>query len=207
MTSRLIILIIFASLISACTYGPVQESVRITNVAARFNTYTAAVAIDYQRFREPTGLSKFPDGCSPRILERATLVYFCDIQNASTKLLAKIEMPSDIQYGFQPWIIGWAEGNVYVRLNGYPGTDLRDYQQGPKSHIFQVALNGKYQKVEQSPSVLEQKPNNGIPVEGETRFMRISHDAFDIKIRTEEGGTFRKKFQIDQTKCTLEPTL
>lgn len=197
-----IILIFF--LIQGCTYGPPQERVKIENGSARFNTYTAAVVLNHWRELAPTGLSTFPDGGAPKILEQAALVYLCDIDTAKTKLLAKIIAPDDVRIGFTPWIIGWADDYFYVALTGRSGTKLRDFKRVRITHFYRIALDGTYQEVETRPSNLSQLPNSTNQIKGEKNFMRISYGYSDIAVRLKDEGPYRKMFEVNQAKGTLD---
>lgn len=190
--------------LSGCTYGPPHHYAKLENAAGRINTHTIAVALSCQRLREPTGLSTFPDGGSPRILEQAALIYVCDVDQPSTKLLARIVAPRGMEGAFEPWILGWVRDDIFVGLTGYRHSSLRGSVGPLIKQTYRVGLDGTCQTVEGPPDSLKQTPNLGIPMKGETNFMRLSKGAFDIGVRLEDGGPYTPLFEVNQAKCTLD---
>jgi hypothetical protein len=177
----------------------------LENAAGRINTHTLAVALRCQRLREPTGFSKFPDGGSPRILEQAALIYVCDVDAPSTKLLARIVAPREMESAFEPWILGWVGDDILVGLTGYRYSILHGSVGPLNKRTYRIGLDGTWRTVESLPDSLNQTPNLGIPMEGERNFMRLSKGAFNIGVRLEAGGPYRPLFEVNQAKCTLDP--
>src|SRR5262245_34425485 len=104
--------------LSGCTYGPVQERARVWTIEERFNTHTFAVDLDWERYRDPTGVSRFPDGGSPRTLQEDALFYVCDVDSHFARLLARIPRTRDMESGFNGWILGWGDDCLYASVSG-----------------------------------------------------------------------------------------
>ncbi len=63
---------------AACTYGPPVRSLRLTSAVAKPDSHIFALAVHDRHWRWPTGLARFPDGGTPRMLEESAVVHVCD---------------------------------------------------------------------------------------------------------------------------------
>ena len=201
---RLATELVFIAWIPACTYGPVREVTRIENADERFNTRTFAVALNWQRFRDPTGLSRFPDGGTRRVLEQAALFYVCDADSSSARLLARIPRPKEMEVGFSPWIVGWGNDCVYAKLTGHRHSARRGTVGGLNLWLYRIGLDGSYARITELPDSVRLGTETGIYLPGETTFLRVgtASDSIDVTL---EPGARRRAFRVDQVRGTLEP--
>jgi len=138
------------------------------------------------------------------VLEQAALIYVCDVDAPSTKLLARIGAPREMESAFEPWILGWVGDGIFVGLTGYRHSSLHGSVGPLNKRMYRVGLDGTCQTVENPPDSLNQTPNLGIPMKGERNFMRLSKGAFNIGVRLEDGGPYTPLFEVNQAKCTLD---
>jgi hypothetical protein len=165
---------------SGCTYGPVQETARAWTAEERLNAHQFAVVVSWQRFRDPTGLSRFPDGGSRRILEEAALFYVCDVDSVSARPLARIERPQGMESGFESSILGW-DGDVFYAVLTGRRYSWRRGAVGP--------MNRRYYR--------HREPESGVLLPGETRFLRVSTGPDGIDVRLNERGSYVRMFRVN----------
>jgi len=202
---RLATALVFIASLPACTYGPVREVTRIENADERFNTRTFAVALNWQRFRDPTGLSQFPDGGSRRVLEQAALFYLCDAESSSARLLARIPRPKGMESGFSPWIIGWGDDCIYVKVTGRRYSWRRGAVGGLNLWHYRIGLDGSYARITDLPDSVRLGTETGIYLPGERTFLRVGAATDSIDVTLEPGEPRRRAFGVNQARGTLEP--
>ena len=193
--------------IPACTYGPIQEHTRIENLRERFNTHMFAAALHWQRFREPTGLSQFPDGGIRMVLRQAALIYVCDADSSTARLLARIPAPRNMEDGFTPWIVGWGNAELYVSLTGYPMSWIPGASAPSRRKLlYRIGLDGSCVRISALPDLAQHGTAIGIYAPGETMFLRASPSSYDIDVALEPMNYRKGAFTVDQARGTLEPT-
>lgn len=190
----------------ACTYGPVEEHTRITNADERFNAHTFAVALDWCRFRPPTGLSEFPDGGIRLDLAEAALFYACDADSYSARLLARIPRPKEMESGFEPWVMGWGRDCFYVKLTGKRYSWRHGSVGDLNIRYYRIGLDGSFERVRRIPPAVRLGTETGIYLPGETTFLRVSAHYDSIDVFLEPGKRVTGAFVVNQVRGTLEPT-
>jgi len=203
---RLVGALVLVAFIPACTYGPAQEHTRVENVDERFNTHTFAAALNWQRFRPPTGLSQFPDGGSRLVLGEAALFYVCDVDSASARLLARIPRPKEMESGFAPWIVGWGNDCVYAKLTGRRHSWRRGAIGDLNLWLYKIGLDGSCSRVQALPDSVRLGVQTGIYLPGETTFLRVGAAHDGIEVLLEPGGPRTRLFAVNQARGTLEPS-
>ena len=179
-----------------CTYGPIQQRAAVWTIEERFNTHTFAVALDRERHRDPTGLSRFPDGGAPRTLDEDALFYVCDADSHSARLLARVPRTREMESGFSGWILGWGDGCFYARVSGRRYS-WRHGAVGPwNQHLYRVGLDGSCIRLEAIPAGVSRQPETGGRLPGETTFLRASAREDRIDLRLHEGAAFVAWFAI-----------
>lgn len=112
-------------LLDSCTYGPVVVRHRFANAMAEPGGHAFAVILLTTESREPTGLSRFPDGGRTRILSERMGLWLCDADRGTAARIATMPRPAEIQSGFSAWIVGWdppgESTGVYVEVSGHRG--------------------------------------------------------------------------------------
>jgi len=141
--------------LAACTHGPPQLLVKVQNARLEPGGSRVAVAVYYEKNRPPTGLiNTFPNGGVPKVLEREARVYLCDLETLAVTLLVAIEPSPSLDVSFNPWIAGWQDGSVILRLTGRAGTSLADYEKGLNEETYRVATGGGATLIEAVPNGL-----------------------------------------------------
>ena len=193
------------ALAPACTYGPVQERTRIENARERFNSHSFAVALNWQRFRAPTGLSKFPDGGTPLVLGQAALFYACDVDSSRARLLARITRPKGMESGFEPWVMGWGSDCLYVKLTGRRYSWRHGAVGDLNMRFYRVGLDGTCAQVPGIPDLVGPNGRSWSPMRGETTYLRVSagYDSIDVYLEERQGR--RGAFIVNQARGILEP--
>lgn len=202
---RLAAAFVLIALIPSCTYGPTREVTRIENADERFNTHTFAVALSWQRFRDPTGLSRFPDGGSRLVLAEAALFYVCDADSSTARILARIPRPKGMESGFSPWIVGWGNDCVYAKLTGRRHSWRRGAVGDVNLRLYRIGLDGTHARVDALPDSVRLGTETGIYLPGERTFLRVGTATDSIDVTLEPGGSRRRAFGVDQARGTLEP--
>jgi hypothetical protein len=148
--------IVIAILLGACscTHGPPQLQVKILNAQFKPGTGLIAVAMLYQKHRLPTGfINTFPNGGVPKVLVKEARVYLCDTHLLTVKKLVSFAEPSHLKNGFSPWIAGWKEDAIVLRLTGRAGTSLADYEAGINEEIHLVDMQGNITPIQEVPKM------------------------------------------------------
>lgn len=188
--------IVFISL-AGCTYGPEQERARIENVAGKPGSYQFAVAVHYERFRPPTGLSSFPDGGKVKIIEQTAIIYKVDVGNREVVEIVHFDVPESLQSGFGVHVNGWSGNSVVFTLSGCAGPechgDLR------RRRHFEASPDHPLRELDEIPRSLEKLPRMLARAPGETHYMRISHGTREIRFRTVENASFEAGYRLGDT--------
>jgi hypothetical protein len=145
-----------ASLIAAlsCSHGPPELQVKIMNAQFKPGSSLIAVAVFYQEHQLPTGiLNTFPNGGVPKVLVKEARVYLCDSHALTVQKLATFAEPSHLKNGFRPWIAGWKEDAIVLRLTGRAGTSLADYEAGLNEDIRLVDMQGQTTSLPEMPEI------------------------------------------------------
>jgi hypothetical protein len=184
-------------LLTGCTYGPVRERASVWVTEPRFNTRTFAVALDWKRYRDPTGLSRLPDGGAPASLREEARFFVCDLDSRSVRLLAAFPKTKEMESGFQGWIEGWDGDAVYVTLTGRR-TSWRQGAVGPLNRErYRLGLDGSRTRVESVPTTVHRGPMTGTSLPGETTFLRVGTYRNTITVRLTERGPFVPIFEVN----------
>lgn len=139
---------------SACTYGPPADHVRVQNVALKRDGTLLAAIVKYERYRPATGLTAFPDGGVPRMIEQRTDLYVVDLATRSIRFQGGIAPPANRRISFNPWLIGWADHLVYFKITGCPGSPGAEcYGSRVGVSYFALSEDGKIIESDVAPAI------------------------------------------------------
>ena len=192
----ILIPVLFAG--TACTYGPEEERVVLGQIVGVGDSYEALVVTQYERFRQPTGLSAFPDGGKSRVLERRARLYLVDASIRSVTLLTEQAAPDSLWESFAVWIQG-LEGDTasYLHLTGcarngecYPGIQnslsLRVSRRGQVRVVAEIPVGARL------PGVILARR------EGEEHYVRFSSDGTTVTARFQEDAPFEPLLRMGE---------
>jgi hypothetical protein len=181
--------------LGGCTYGDIQERTIIKSVLNKAESRILAVALHYQKFRPPTGISQFPDGGANKMLAQAAIFLIADVDGRTVRELARIEAPKELRTAFDVHIHGWQGERFVVTLSGCPGDEcygnLQRFQQ------MAIAPSGQIEHLERLPSGLSQPSGRLAREVGERVYTRVSFVHNTIRVCTEEADGFRAVFTLD----------
>jgi len=192
------------ALLSSCSYDSPVTSAHVANVMAKPDSHSIAVAVKYQKFREPTGINRFPNGGRPKILEQTAKIYVCDADTAKVKRVARITPEESVRLGWEPWILGWIGDTLYFQVTGQPGTTLQDIQSA-NPLVYSIDADGRVSQHTEAPKSLEFQNNTGPLPQG--TFVRISKGHNTIDVRTENTERLRTLFKTETKYGELVPVL
>lgn len=177
-----------------CTYGEPVERAIIQNVAVKPGSSVLAAMLRYERFRPPTGLSAFPDGGVPRVLELRADVCILDMASGTVLRRAEIAAPAANRVSFGPWIAGWERDTLFLSMTGCPGQPGDEcYGSLVKTTRYRLGSDGSVVEISEFPKLtLTQADRNE-----SGRFLGASKDSKGISIATEQLGPYRPAFRID----------
>ncbi len=176
------ILFLFSILFTAgCTYGPERSVISIGNAVAKPYSHELAVAVDYSRVQDPTGINTFPNGGVQKVTSLEARIYLVDIDKKSVQLAASVPDYPGIPNPSGVWIDGWNSDTLYFSLRGYGGDrwnggDLSDYRR----NNYRILPAGKAEEIDVLPDQLEQQKNSG-PID-ETPSLRLAKRHLEIEI-------------------------
>jgi hypothetical protein len=179
-----------------CTYAPEEERVVIGQVVRLGDSYRALVIVQHDRFRQPTGLSAFPDGGKWKFLERDATQYLIHARDRTARVLAHQVAPDSLWESFSVRL-GALEGETiaYLVMTGCP----RGGECHPKLHrslTLRLSLEGEIETVDGIP------PAAGLPGvmlarrHGEEHYMRLRVDGDIISARFDEDGGYEPVFHL-----------
>ncbi len=185
---------------TSCVYGPPRIHTNIENIRVQQDSHIIAVSVKYQQLQDPTGINTFPNGGVPRVLSEKANIYLCDVDTLEIKRVASILPPASMKSAWQPWVLGWENGNLFFSLTGRAGTKPKDFQ-SLNTVIYQVDLNGKLSEVEEIPENIAFQHNTGPFPQG--TFVRISKNHNVINVRTEELNGWQAMFKTGSANGEL----
>lgn len=193
-------LILALAALVGCSYSDVRTDARIDNALARAGTHSFAVAVNFRRVREPTGvLNTFPNGGVPKVLEHEARVYLVDVGRQTVTLAARIVDFADIPQPKSVRVEGWRDDALYFSLFGYGGDARRgDDLSDPRSLIYAVDSSGQLRRVDALPDDLVQERASG-PL-GKPPFLRLSKGYGSIDI----GIDSRPRVSADAARFVLD---
>ena len=103
---------------TACTYAPPEEPTTPINSHLTSDAQTLYIAVRVDSYREPTGLSRFPDGGRARVLSRELRVFRADLETGEISLLTRQPAPESAWTSFEPRIWSATGDEVIVLLTG-----------------------------------------------------------------------------------------
>jgi hypothetical protein len=182
--------------LTSCDYGPPRIYTNIENVRAKPASHIVAVSVKYKQLRDPTGINTFPNGCVSKVLDEKAKIYLCDIDTSEIRKVASLSPPKNMKNSWQPWVLGWANDNLFFKMTGQAGTKLKDFK-NLNTIIYQLDLNGKLSEVNEIPEDVTFQSNTGpLP---QNKFVRISKGHNKISIKTEELKGWQMMFKTEDT--------
>jgi hypothetical protein len=183
-------------LASGCTYAPEEERAVIGQVVRLGDSYRAVVVVQHDRFRQPTGLSAFPDGGKWKFLERDATQYVIHARDRKASVLAHQVAPDSLWESFSVRL-GALEGDTiaYLVMTGCP----RNGECHPKLQrtlTLRLSLGGEVEAVDGIP------PAAGLPGvmlarrQGEEHYMRLRVDGDILSARFDEDGGYEPIFRL-----------
>ncbi len=160
------------------------------------DSYQALVAIHYQRLRPPTGLSAFPDGGKPRILEQVARLYLVDASERAVSALTLQVAPDSLWESFSASVRGvLGDTTAFLQLTGCPRNG-ECYAPLRKALTLRVSTKGEVRVVRDVP------PDATLPGvmlarrQGEQQYVRFSTGGSVVLARFEEGGPPEPVFEV-----------
>lgn len=111
-------LIVAMLFLTGCTYGPVEERVRIENGRISEDSSALLVAVTKCSYREPTGISRFPDGGTWRIVSQEVRLFRCDLKTGLVSFVGSHPAPESVWTSFESRVWSVAAEGTYVLLTG-----------------------------------------------------------------------------------------
>jgi hypothetical protein len=183
-------------LVAACTYGPEEQRVTIGQIIRVGESPQALVAIQYERFQSPTGLSAFPDGGKSRVHERLARLYLLDVIERTALLLTAQTAPDSLWESFSAGVVGLEGDSVaYLRMTGCP----REGECHPQLQVtvtLHVTTGGEVRVVPEAPA------NSSLPGRmlarrpGEDQYVRFSTEGNVVTARFVEDAPFQPVFEV-----------
>lgn len=199
---RLNTLLLLTALLTSCSHGPPFERVQIENVRAKPNSHIIAVAIQYQKLREPTGfINTFPNGGVYKILDEKAMIYICDVDTFEVNRVVSISPPKEVRTSWSVSVLGWVNGNLYFQLYGQSGTSLKDFQ-NPEEIVYKYEPDGSLSETTGRPDNIAFQHNSG-PLPDDGLFVRVSKGHSDIDILTERQPEYRTTFRTVDSESAL----
>mgnify|MGYP001827345388 CR=1 FL=1 len=196
---RAAVVLLGAALLASCSYGPPKIRADITNARAKPDSHLIAVAVEYEQYREATGINAFPNGGIPKYLDQKAKIYLCNVETLEVRRLASVT-PSDIvKLGWQPWVLGWVGDSLFFQISGQKGTKLQETQ--TNKVVYRIDGNGQVSEVANTPENFVFQQNTGPLPQGS--FVRISKGYDTIAVRTERDASLRALFRTDTNEGEL----
>ena len=189
-------------LLTACTYGPPRINMSIENVRAQPGSHIVAVSVKYQQFRKPTGINTFPNGGVPRMLDEQARIYLCDLDSLEVKRVVSMSPGDGMKTSWQPWVLGWANGDLYFKLTGRAGTTFKDIENS-NTVLYKISMDGKLSGVQAVPDGIAFQHNSGPLPQGV--YVRVSKGHDHINFKTELFKEWQTMFKTDNTEGELVP--
>jgi hypothetical protein len=203
-TPRILFIILLVGLLSSCSFGPPETRAHITNVRAKPDSHSIAVALKYEKLQEPTGINSFPNGGIPKMLDQKAKIYVCDAETAQVKRVAIITPEERVKIGWKPWILGWLGDSLFFKVSGQAGTSLEDIQNS-RPIIYRIDADGRVSKLAETPENLEFQSNTGpLP---RSSFVRYSKGYDTIDVRTDKTTELRTRFKTEIKDGELVPVI
>ena len=182
--------------LTACTYAPAEERVRILQVIRVGDAYRAVVVAQYEEVQRPTGLSAFPDGGRWRYLRRRGIAFLLDADAHEIRPLVSLEAPDSLWESFTPWLAGLEGDSVaYLSLTGCPrGGECHPRLQ--QQRFVRLSLNGDSRAIDSIPGGVGLRGGMLAREPGEERYVRFGTSADTITARLEEDGPYRPLFRL-----------
>jgi hypothetical protein len=109
-------------LLAGCTHGPPELHIAVANHAMAPDGRRVGFAVHALRSRQATGLSAFPDGGVPLVLNEGVAIYLCDTATLKVDRVWQQDRPQAFRSGFGPWMGPWTEQGIYFSVRGYTTT-------------------------------------------------------------------------------------
>lgn len=172
--------------LSACTYGPAEDRVKVNNVALKPDGSLAAVVVRYERSRPATGLSAFPDGGTSRVLLQRVDFYVVSVDKRALLYRSELTPHPGQRVAFEPWLLGWAGETVYLQIQGCPGTP-GDECHGPlrTTSLYSWVPGAALADATTRPVVILTSRINHPP----SGFLEITREPYGVGISTRIGAT------------------
>ena len=137
--------------LTACTYGPAEDSARAVQIVPLHDSFAAIVVVRYDRYRRPTGLNTFPDGGKWRYESRSAYEYLIDADARTVEPLGSQGARDDVWESFDAHVRGLEGDSVaFLALTGcprggecHPGLD--------ETELLRVSLDGTSTPVSEVP--------------------------------------------------------
>jgi hypothetical protein len=194
-------LLLVAAQLASCSHGPPFERVQLENVRARPNSHLIAVALQYQKLREPTGfINTFPNGGVNKVLDEKAMIYICDIDTLEVNRVVSLSPPEGVRHSWSVWILGWAEGSLYFKLTGQPGTSSKDFH-NKRMIVYKYDRDGLLSEAREVPDDIAFQHNSGPLPKGP--FVRVSKGHAEIDVMTEKMTQPRTLFRTVNAEKAL----
>ncbi|PPI83022.1 hypothetical protein KEHDKFFH_16425 [Marinobacter maroccanus] len=190
---RSAVVLLCATFLASCSYGPPQIRAYITNARAKPDSHWIAVAVEYQHYQEPTGINAFPNGGIPKYLSEKVKIYLCNVETLEVRRLVSATPPDIVKLGWQPWVLGWVGESLYFQISGQKGTSLNETK--TNKVVYRIDGDGQDSEVANTPDNLVFQQDTGPLPKGS--FVRISNRYDTIAVRTERDASPRTLFKID----------
>ena len=167
----------------------------VEQVTAVPDSYRAYVVVSHDVFREPTGLSAFPDGGRAKFVTRSTRQYVVDSEARTVRAVMMHEASDSVWESYGGGVTGIVGDSVtYFTLHGCPrGGEC--YPPLTSFLVYRVPVAGEIERVGQMP------PGVGLPGAsvarhaGEQRYVRYSIRNGQVTARFIDDGPYEPVFE------------
>ena len=192
--------LIGSALMAACTHGPPYVEARIENVRAKPGAHLFAVSVKVQQLRAPTGINRFPNGGVSKVLDEKAELYVYNLDTHDVKCVASLSPPDSMNTSWQPWILGWVNDTLFVKLTGQAGTTAKDFQT-LNTVVYQIDADGDVSEGVDLPKNLLFQNNTGPMPHG--IFVRVKKGHQAIEVKTEAIEDWQRRVEIDDQRGEL----
>jgi hypothetical protein len=183
---------------SSCTYAPPSTRVRIENVLRYPKSAALAVLVVRTTFRQPTGLSTFPDGGKPKLLGDEAVIFLCDLASGEIRELARYVENGSQRLSFAAWLQGWSGGALYFVTTGCDAGSSECWGKLVTRKAYRIAPEDPaVRPVAAPPTTFEAGPNSPLARSpGETSYIRVSTSGNEIKVTATDPDHFQPALEL-----------
>lgn len=169
------------------------------------DSHRVLIAVSHDRYRPPTGISRFPNGGVPQYLDKKVVVYAGEVSVPRLRTLDTLSVSRSVWQGLSVGFYRWDGRHAYLQLHGCPAqaNGCFDSHGDSVSTLsrniwFRVRPGARPERIDSVPRSSGLSNGSVAQEPDEQHYPRVRLVSSGVEVQSEPDGSYRLVYRLQE---------